>query len=314
MLAVKRLARTSFARNHHADALQHLKRRAGALGQKRVGTDGPLEVLDAAAQDDGRHLGSHGFHSAHQLVAVHLRHQQVAQYQVYIPCSEYFESVGSRVGTQHAIPTRLQHKFANGKRLLVVIDAKDGLAWPHETSLLPRVTGSCCSGLLENRTLRAPSPGDVGRCRRQAPGYGKQSGLVRVWSGVPESNSHFANRGAAVVRAHRAPLRKEQRTEQAWLPAPLVWTWVRAYRQLHAGNAGLRPATTSFSRSLCFVSPWVVLDAAFSSGGCVHFRLSVYTCRSNRVCAHAEARPALTQVVSKRRKLHCRSLDNASRD
>jgi len=56
------------------------------------------------------------------------------------------------------------------------------------------------------------------------------------------------------------------------------------------------------SCSLCFVSPWVVLDAAFSSGGCVHFHLPVYTCRNNRVCAHAEARPALTQVVSKKAK------------
>ncbi len=44
----------------------------------------------------------------------------------------------------------------------------------------------------------------------------------------------------------------EQRTERAWLPAPLVWTWVRAYRQLHAGNAGLRPATTSFPFALLY--------------------------------------------------------------
>ena len=36
-----------------------------------------------------------------------------------------------------------------------------------------------------------------------------------------------------------------------------------------------RTATShdELSRSLCFVSPWVVLDAAFSSGGCVHFHL-----------------------------------------
>jgi hypothetical protein len=60
----------------------------------------------------------------------------------------------------------------------------------------------------------------------------------------------------------QGPLRKEQSAERAWLPAPLVWTWVRAYRQLHTGNAGLRPATTSFPLA-CFVSPWVVLDAAF---------------------------------------------------
>jgi hypothetical protein len=111
-----------------------------------------------------------------------------------------------------------------------------------------------------------------------------------------------ANRGTAVIRAHRAPLRKEQSAKQAWLPAPLVWTWVRAYRQTAHRKCRTATSHDELSRSLCIVSPWVVLDAAFSSGGCVHFHLPVYTCRSNRVCAHAEARPALTQVVSKKAK------------
>jgi hypothetical protein len=61
----------------------------------------------------------------------------------------------------------------------------------------------------------------------------------------------------------QGPVAEEQKAIRAWLPAPLVWTWVRAYRQLHAGNAGLRPATTSFPFALLY-RLWVKLDAAFS--------------------------------------------------
>jgi hypothetical protein len=167
--------------------------------------------------------------------------------------------------------------------------------------------------MLENRTQRARSPGDVGRCRRQAPGYRKQSGIVRVteWAARCISHPRIAvplSSGRTGPVAERAEcgtgmVASAPRVDMGpGLPA-------NAYRKC-------RTATShdELSRSLCFVSPWVVLDAAFSSGGCVHFHLPVYTCRSNRVCAHTEARPALTQVVSKRRKLHCRFLDNASRD
>jgi hypothetical protein len=102
----------------------------------------------------------------------------------------------------------------------------------------------------------------------------------------------------------------EQRAKRAWLPALLVWTWVRSYRRLLAGNARLRPATTNFSR----------LRRSIECGQCVMQRprkerlrplpLPVYTCRSNglRTC---RTRPALIQLsVKKRRKLHCRLLDN----
>ena len=62
--------------------------------------------------------------------------------------------LGSRVGAQYAVPTRLQHKFANGKRLFIVIDAKDGLAWPHKLPFYPAQRGRAAPG----HTIRVRLP------------------------------------------------------------------------------------------------------------------------------------------------------------
>ena len=99
------------------------------------------------------------------------------------------------------------------------------------------------------------------------------------------------NRGATVIRAHKAQLRRAER-ETAWLPALLVWTWVRAHRQLHAGNAGLRPATTNFPYGSACVTVVSAGCSAPIKRGCAHFRFSVYTCRSNGV-AHTPKRALL---------------------
>ena len=77
------------------------------------------------------------------------------------------------------------------------------------------------------------------------PGLWKTEGSSTLRRGLRGSILPSENRGATVIRAHKAQLRRAER-ETAWLPALLVWTWVRAHRQLHAGNAGLRPATTNF--------------------------------------------------------------------
>jgi hypothetical protein len=107
----------------------------------------------------------------------------------------------------------------------------------------------------------------------------------------------------------QGPVAEEQKAIRAWLPAPLVWTWVRAYRQLHAGNAGLRPATTSFPFALLY-RLCVKLDAAFSSGEAVPTSVSALYAEAVG-CAHAGNAPcSKSSCQSKRRKLHCRFLDN----
>jgi hypothetical protein len=88
----------------------------------------------------------------------------------------------------------------------------------------------------------------------------------------------------------------EQRAERTWLPAPLVWIWVRAHRQLHAGNARLRPATTSFP--LCFCPVQSV--AAFSRNRGCGPPCGLHNAGRSLRCAHTVTRPALTQVVNKK--------------
>ena len=118
------------------------------------------------------------------------------------------------------------------------------------------------------------APGGIGRCRRQAPRFGRQRGSVRVRNGFASKQLPSAFRGAAVIRAHRAHLQRAE-TERAWLPAPLVWTWVRAHRQLLAGNAGLRPATTSFPANPASCKARIMLNAAILVGkGCKHLPLT----------------------------------------
>jgi hypothetical protein len=97
----------------------------------------------------------------------------------------------------------------------------------------------------------------------------------------------------------------------AWLPAPLVWTWVRAHRQLLAGNAGLRPATTSIPSYPACGKAWVMLMQHPCQERLRSHPFSALHMQEQWFCAHAETRSALTQVVSQKwRKLHCRLLDN----
>ena len=88
----------------------------------------------------------------------------------------------------------------------------------------------------------------------------------------------------------QGPVAESRGRKRAWLPAPLVWTWVRAYRQLHAGNAGLRPATTSFPFALLY-RMWVTAGSSvLDRRGCAYFRFrSIHAGAMG--CAHAENAP-----------------------
>src|ERR1700679_3460249 len=92
------------------------------------------------------------------------------------------------------------------------------------------------------------------------PGLWKTDRLVHVTEGAARKHSPVRESRCHCHPGAQGPV-AESREWTAWLPALLVWTWVRAHRQLHAGNAGLRPATTNFPIAL-LVSPWVVRDAA----------------------------------------------------
>src|SRR3954454_23598092 len=104
--------------------------------------------------------------------------------------------------------------------------------------LLPRRTRGDL--LAPGRSARA-NTAPAGGSRRDwplpqtGPALWKTKRLCPRAEWVCEKHIPPAVRGAAVIRAHRAQLRRAE-DEWAWLPALLVWTWVRAHRQLHAGN------------------------------------------------------------------------------
>jgi hypothetical protein len=117
--------------------------------------------------------------------------------------------------------------------------------------------------------------------------------------GAARKHLPSANRSAAVIRARRGPSCGEQRVDRAWLPAPSCGPGSGPTGNCNAGNAGLRPATTNIPMAL-LVSPWVVRDAAPSSGMTAPTSVSRSTRAGATGCAHAETLPALTQVVGKK--------------
>ena len=53
--------------------------RAGALGQKDIGGAGAVEGVDGAGDDHRRQAGMKLLGAAHQFVAVHLGHEEIAE-------------------------------------------------------------------------------------------------------------------------------------------------------------------------------------------------------------------------------------------
>ena len=105
--------------------------------------------------------------------------------------------------------------------------------------------------------------------------------LIRVRNELARE-AHSAVRGALGPGA-QGPVCGEQETSRAWLPAPLVWTWVRAYRQQHAGNAGLRPATTSLP-SCPRATELDFRSTQAGAKGCAHARCALlsFSCQSKK--------------------------------
>ena len=78
-----------FASHEDADALDHLCSGAGTLGQEDVCAAGAVEGVDCSGDDHRRKAGMELLGAADQLVAVHLRHEEIAEKQI--------ESAGERL-------------------------------------------------------------------------------------------------------------------------------------------------------------------------------------------------------------------------
>jgi hypothetical protein len=164
----------------------------------------------------------------------------------------------------------------------------------------PAARGELLRNARRARHTTCAAPGEVGRCRRPALAGGRQNGCVHVRKELREKLVH-PRIAVPLSSGHTGPSCGEQRTERAWLPALLVWTWVRAYRQLHAGNAGLRPATTSFPFALHCLERGGYLMQRSRQERLRPLPFSGLHMQEQWFCAHAEARSALTQVVSQKK-------------
>src|SRR3984957_8488387 len=114
---------SAFSSHHDPDALQHLYRGTGALGQKRICAIGAIESLDASADENRRHFGSYLLHAADEFVSIHVGHDQIAQNQINASFSKKLQCLLAAGGGEHSIAAGFQQEFANGQVLLVVIDA-----------------------------------------------------------------------------------------------------------------------------------------------------------------------------------------------
>jgi len=62
-----------------ADTLDHLGGRGGSLGQKDIGVNRAVEGIDSAGDDHRRKARVELFGATNEFVAVHLRHQEIAE-------------------------------------------------------------------------------------------------------------------------------------------------------------------------------------------------------------------------------------------
>ena len=104
---------------------------------------GAIEGVDGARDDHRGQARMELFSAADQFVAVHLRHQEIAQDQV--ECAgerslKDFQRFLSGVGRNDAVATGFEKEGAYGEHLFVVVYTENRLLGAHAVSLLPEAT------------------------------------------------------------------------------------------------------------------------------------------------------------------------------
>jgi hypothetical protein len=153
----------AFAGDQDADAFEHFCRGAGAFGQKDVGASGAVVGGYGSGDKQGREGRVELFGAADQLVAVHLRHEEVAEEEVDGAGNGVGDGLDGVVGIiegDYAIAAGFEKKGSDGENLLVVINAKNDFFRAHVYSVLPGST----MARLQNRVDDVP--GGLGPGRR----------------------------------------------------------------------------------------------------------------------------------------------------
>ena len=127
----------ALAGDEDADALDHLGGRAGSLGEKDVGGAAAIEGCDCAGDDHGRQRGVQLFGATDELVAVHLRHLEIAKEKIEGAGERLLddlEGVMGRDGRDDAVAAGFQQEGADRECLFVVVYAEDRLLRPQSRS------------------------------------------------------------------------------------------------------------------------------------------------------------------------------------
>lgn len=127
----------TFARHEDTNALDHLGGGARTLGQEDIGRAGAIKCAYGAGDDHGGQTRMNLFGAAHQLIPVHLRHQEIAEEQI--------ERTGDRLLNNlkrllrccygdHAIAAGFKQEGTDRKNLFIVVNAEDRFLGAHAVS------------------------------------------------------------------------------------------------------------------------------------------------------------------------------------
>jgi hypothetical protein len=133
----------AFASYENANALDHLSGRGGSFGEEDIGVEGAIEGIDSAGDDHRGQARMELFSAANQFVAVHLRHEEIAEDEVEAAGKRAFQGLERLLCGLHcddSVSTGFEKKGADGEYLFVVIYAEDRLLGAHVVSLLPDAT------------------------------------------------------------------------------------------------------------------------------------------------------------------------------
>jgi hypothetical protein len=134
---------TALAGDKNADALDHFGRRTGALGQEDICVKSAIEGVDGAGDDHRGQTRMKLFGASNQFVAIHLRHQEIAEDQVEGAGKRSLKNLQRLLRVFYcgdAVTSGFEKKGADRKDLFVVIYAENRLLGAHAVSLLPDAT------------------------------------------------------------------------------------------------------------------------------------------------------------------------------
>src|SRR5579864_6902805 len=122
---------TALLDQEQANAFQQLHRRIHALGKKDVSPRVFFVGLYFSREQDHRGFRRYILDPAHEAGAIQSRHEQIAEDQVNPALLEKFQRLPAARAGPHLVAARLQHEFADGESLLVIVYTQNRSLWSH---------------------------------------------------------------------------------------------------------------------------------------------------------------------------------------